>query len=124
MKSIPAIVKEAIAKQDIFPVATADTKSNPNIAYIKYLKLIDDQTVLIADNYLCKTRDNIIKNPQISFVVLDSEKGSFQVKGSAQRLTEGPLFDEVQTWVPEQLPRAAAVVMKVQEVFNGAEQLV
>lgn len=124
MKSIPETVKEAIAKQDIFPVATAASDGTPNVIYIKYLKVVDDQTVLIADNYLSKTRDNIASNPQLSFVVLDSEKGSYQVKGTAKRLTEGPLFDEVQNWVPKELPREAAVALQVEQVYNGAKQLV
>lgn len=124
MKSIPENVQEAIAKQDFFPVATASKEGKPNVIYIKYLKVVDNQTVLLADNYFKKTRENVLNNPQISFVVLDSEKGSFQIKGSAQRLTEGALFDEVQNWVPKELPRAAAVTLTVEEVYNGGEQLV
>jgi hypothetical protein len=31
-------------------------------------------TVLMADNYLSKTRDNMLNNGKIAFVVLDKEK--------------------------------------------------
>jgi len=116
-------IKNAISRQDVFPVATSNHERTPNVVYIKYLKVIDDQTVLIADNYLNKTRDNILNNGKIAFVVLDEEKGSYQVKGTAERLTEGDLFNEVQAWVPEKLPRAAAVVMCVEEIHNGAERI-
>ena len=34
--------------------------------------------VLIADNYLNKTRDNILNNGKIAFAVRDEKKGSFQ----------------------------------------------
>jgi len=121
MAKMPDIVKKAISKQELFCVATSTSNGIPNVAYIKYLKVIDDQTILIADNYLNKTRDNITNNSKIAFAVLDDEKGSFQIKGTARRLTEGDMFDEVQKWVPEKLPRVAAVIMDVEEIYNGAK---
>lgn len=121
MAQLPDEVKKAISKQELFCVATSSSKGIPNVAYIKYLKVIDDQTILIADNYLNKTRDNILSNGKIAFAVLDDKKGSFQIKGTAERLTKGPMFDEVQEWAVDTLPRVAAVVMKVEEIYNGAE---
>ncbi|MDD5134110.1 MAG: pyridoxamine 5'-phosphate oxidase family protein [Phycisphaerae bacterium] len=121
MARLPDAVKKAISKQEIFPVATSSQDQIPNVVYIAYLKVIDDQTVLIADNYLSKTRKNILSNGKIAFAVRDEEKGSFQIKGTAERLTEGAMFDEVQKWVSDKLPRAAAVVMRVEEIYNGAK---
>lgn len=116
-------VKKAISKQEVFPVATSNQDGIPNVVYIKYLKVIDDQTVLIADNYLNKTRDNILNNGKITFVVLDDDKGSYQIKGTAERLTKGDMFDEVQKWALDRLPRTAAVVMNVEEIYNGAKKI-
>ena len=121
MTKLPDIVKKAISKQELFCVATCTPNGIPNVAYIKYLKVIDDQAILIADNYLNKTRDNILNNGKIAFAVLDDEKGSFQIKGKAKRLTEGDMFEEVQKWVPKKLPRVAAIVIDVEEIYNGAE---
>lgn len=114
-------VKKAISNQDTFPVATSSQDGVPNVVYISYLKVIDDQMVLIADNFLNKTRDNILSNGKIAFTVLDEKKGSFQIKGCAERLTEGTMFDEVQKWVSDDLPKVAAVVMYIEEIYNGAE---
>ena len=124
MARLPKEVIEAIDKQDVFPVATCSSEEMPNVVYITYLKVINDETVLIADNYLQKTRQNILQHPKIAFVVRDEKKGSFQVKGSIQRLTSGPLFEEVQNWVPNKHPRKAAVVLQVEEVYNGADRLI
>ncbi|MBN2456513.1 MAG: pyridoxamine 5'-phosphate oxidase family protein [Sedimentisphaerales bacterium] len=123
MVQLPEAVKKAISQQEVFPVATSNQDCMPNVVYIKYLKVVDDQTVLIADNFLNKTRDNILSNGKITFAVRDDEKGSFQIKGAAERLTEGTLFDEVQKWAPDTLPRVAAIVMNIEEIYNGAEQL-
>ena len=123
MAQLPDAVKKAISKQEISPVATSNQNQIPNVVYIAYLKVIDDQTVLIADNYLNKTRDNILSNGKITFAVRDEGKGSFQIKGTAERLTEGDMFDEVQKWVPDKLPRVAAVIMHIEEIYNGAERI-
>ena len=73
MAKLPDVVKKAISQQEVFPVATSNQEGSPNVVYIKYLKVIDDQTVLIADNYLNKTRDNILKNGKIAFAVLEPQ---------------------------------------------------
>ena len=114
-------IKKAISKQDAFPVATSSHDRVPNVVYISYLKVLDDQTVLIADNFLNKTRGNILNNGKIAFTVLDDKKGSFQIKGRAERLTEGAMFDEVQKWVSDELPKVAAVVMHIEDIYNGAK---
>ena len=123
MAQLTPEVKKAISKQEVFPVATSNQDGIPNVVYIKYLKVIDDQTVLIADNYLNKTRNNILNNGKITFVVLDDDKGSYQIKGTAERLTKGDMFDEVQKWVLDKLPGTAAVVMNVEEIYNGAKKI-
>ena len=123
MVQLSEAIKKAISKQEIFPVATSNQDRTPNVVYIKYLKVTDDQTVLIADNFLNKTRDNILNNGKIAFAVRDEEKGSFQVKGTAERLTEGDMFDEVQKWVSDRLPRVAAIIMNVEEIYNGAKRI-
>ncbi|MBN1786911.1 MAG: pyridoxamine 5'-phosphate oxidase family protein [Sedimentisphaerales bacterium] len=123
MAKLTEAVKKAISDQEVIPVATSSKDRIPNVVYIKYLKVVDDQTILIADNYFNKTRDNILKNSKIALVVLDEEKGSFQVKGVAERLEQGPMYDEVQNWVPDKLPRAAAVIMHIEEIYNGAEKI-
>ncbi|MFI4910484.1 MAG: pyridoxamine 5'-phosphate oxidase family protein [Sedimentisphaeraceae bacterium JB056] len=121
MPTIPENVKKAIEAQDYFAVATSTADGVPNVAYVKYLKVIEGDKILIGDNYFAKTRENILNNKKVAFAVLDEEKGSFQIKGTATRLTEGKWFDYVQTWVSEKLPRAAAVIVEVENIYNGAE---
>ena len=124
MAKLPEAVKKAIDKQDVFPIATCSSEGVSNVVYVAYLKTIDDETVLIADNYFDKTRSNILSNPKMAFVVRDKDKGSFQIKGNVERLTAGPIFEEMRKWARDGLPRVAAVVLHVEEVYNGAEQLV
>ena len=40
MTKMPDVVKKAISKQELFCVATSTSKGIPNVAYIKYLKVV------------------------------------------------------------------------------------
>ena len=33
------------------------------------------------------------------------------------------MFDEVQKWMPDKLPRVAAVIMHIEEIYNGAKRI-
>jgi len=124
MARLPEEVKSAMAAaNDAFPFATCSKDQVPNLIYLTYLKVVDDETVLVADNYLDKTLRNIQENPRACFAVRDKEKGSYQVKGSIERKTSGPLYEEVQKWVEAKHPRKAAVILHVEEVYNGATKI-
>ena len=123
MVKIPVRVRIAINEGNQFSLATSTKKGKPNVIYIGYLKLIDDETVLIADNYFKKTKNNLLQNNQLAFVVLDEKAGSYQIKGRTEYLTKGKYYDEVQKWCKEKHPRKAAVILHVKEVYEGAKRL-
>ena len=54
---------EAIEKDLIF-LATASPDGTPNVVPIGFARPIDEDTILIADNYMNKTRKNLEQNPQ------------------------------------------------------------
>ncbi|MGP8319606.1 MAG: pyridoxamine 5'-phosphate oxidase family protein [Methanosarcinaceae archaeon] len=123
MVKMPQEVKETIEKQNPVPVATVDADGVPNVAFVGLLKILDDETILIADNFFNKTEANIKSNPKISLVAYDSyAKKSYQVKGSVELLTSGLIYEDMVKWVHSKnanLPAKAAVVMHVEEVFNS-----
>ena len=51
-------------------------------------------------------------------------KFEYQIKGAAKRMIDGPLYGEIQKWVPPKYPREAAIVVTVEQVYNGAKQIV
>lgn len=123
MVKMPPDVQETINKQKPVPVATADSDGKPNVVFVTFLKIVDDETIYIADNFFNKTRANLKENPQISIVGYDSEtKRSFQVKGKIDIMTEGQVYEDVKAWVhakSKAMPIVAAVVMHVEEIYNA-----
>ena len=114
-------VKATLAQMKIVPVATASAAGVPNVVPVRFVRAIDDGTIVIADNYMSKSARNLEGNPQLALSVWDADKKrAFQIKGRAEIVTSGRLFEETAAWVlaakPE-LKTKAAVVVTVTNVF-------
>ena len=125
---IPKEVKIAIDKTSPICVATVNNEYIPNVIYVKFLKYIDDSTVVIADNKLVKTKNNILANSNLSFVVLDPEtKKSYQLKGKVQYIQDGEKYQDVLNWVQEERPDfcpKGALYISINEIFSGDKKII
>lgn len=127
MIKIPEEVKIAIDKTSPVCVATVNNEYIPNIIYVTFLKYINDTTVVIADNKLVKTKQNILANSNLSFVVLDPDtKKAYQLRGKAEYLQEGEKYQYVFNWVHEKRPDLSpkgAVYITITEIFSGDKKI-
>lgn len=114
-------VKEVIQKQKPLPIATADKTGKPNVIFVGMWKFIDDETIMIVDNFLKKTADNLKANPKLSLVAYDSEsKQSYQVKGSVDYLEKGDRFEEAKAMASsKKLPGKAVLIFHIEEVYDS-----
>jgi predicted pyridoxine 5'-phosphate oxidase superfamily flavin-nucleotide-binding protein len=87
------------------------------------MKPLDDERILIADNKMVKTLDNIQKNPKAAITFRDKDAGSYQIKGSVEYHKGDSYHDEVKQWCRKDLARKGAVVFHVEAVYNGSERL-
>jgi len=111
---------DALEKDLVF-LATATPDGVPNVVPIGFARPIDENTILIADNYMNKTRQNLEKNPWISLVTKDATKCPFQFKGRIEIFESGNYFDIVTEWgenAMTKLTPKAAILMKVEEIYS------
>ncbi len=111
---------DAVEKDLVF-LATSSKKGIPNVVPIGFARPIDDETILIADNYMNKTRKNLEENPNISLVTKDATKCPFQFKGKIEIFESGKYFDIVTEWgqnAMTKLTPKAAILMKVEEIYS------
>jgi uncharacterized protein len=111
---------DAIEKDLVF-LATASSEGIPNVVPIGFARPIDNGSILIADNYMNKTRKNIEENPNVAIVTKDAQKNPYQFKGTAEIFDSGKIFDEVVEWaqnVMTKLNPKAAIVVKVTEIYS------
>jgi uncharacterized protein len=114
-------VLRVLSLTPVIPVATASRDGVPNVVPMTFVKALGDSAVLVADNYMDKAAANLADNPRIAVCVWDLEtKRAYQIKGRAEVLREGPVYDETVSWVKQKKPDApakAAVVLRVENVY-------
>ena len=110
-------------RQKFIIFTTVNENLIPNSVYIGYASLYDNNTLLIADNKLSKTKENIFSGSKGSVLFITSETKAYQIKGSLSYETKGKYFDDMKKWNREDLPGHGVAVLAVEEIFSGAEKL-
>ena len=122
MVSIPKYV------QEFFPgkmgwVATATREGVPNVTPKGSVRVLDDQHIIFADLFSLKTRQNLEQNPRVAVTVIDAatHKG-YQIKGTAELLSSGPLYDQMAELLKQSAPSLPTpryvVKISVEAIFD------
>lgn len=101
-------------------LATASKDGRPNVVPIGAFKLLDDETMLISDQFFNKTLANMSENPQVA-ISYWGEKGGFQLKGTVTLHTDDDVFAQNVAWMKELRPTLvpkSAVVMTITDVYT------
>jgi uncharacterized protein len=122
MAKIPKEVQEFLEGKMAW-VATATPDGVPNTTPKGTVKVLDDEHLIFADLFSKKTRENLLNNPKVAVTVVDEKKAmGYQIKGSADLLSSGPLFEqmaEILKKAPQKLPPATYVVkITVDSVYD------
>ena len=111
---------DAIEKDNVVFLSTC-SNDEPNVVPIGFARPLDDEKILLVDNYMKKTRENLEKNPRASLVIRDASKCPYQFKGSVEIITSGELFDEAVDWatsVMSKLSPKASILIKLDEIYS------
>jgi predicted pyridoxine 5'-phosphate oxidase superfamily flavin-nucleotide-binding protein len=122
MVKLTAEMKEAFSKMKIFPVATASKDGTPNVIPLGIVRLMDDETIWITDNFMNKSMSNLRVNPKIAIYIWGPEiKGCYQIKGVAAIKNSGTEYEEMKARMNKErpeLPARSLVMVKITEVFE------
>jgi uncharacterized protein len=124
MAPLPELVKTALDRRSA-PVVfvTADPQGMPNAIYCMPCLVAGNDKLILADNYFVKTRANIAAGSPGVVLFLTPEYTAYQVKGSLEYVTSGPLYEQMLAAVEAKHPRVAAVVLHVESVYSGSKRL-
>ncbi|MBW2183495.1 MAG: pyridoxamine 5'-phosphate oxidase family protein [Deltaproteobacteria bacterium] len=103
MAKINDEMRTLLKETDIWVLATADRNGVPNAVPILFVKLMDDDRLLLVDNFMKKTVDNISVNPNVSISVWKDKTG-YQFKGKAKIETSGANFEAGEKIVKDKKP--------------------
>ena len=119
---IPNEVKELFGKRSLVSFGTADKEGNPNVVAIFWKKIVNDDTILLIDNFMRMSKNNVLENNKvcISFWDPDTEE-AYKIKGIATYHTEGSMYEEgkkfIQSKKPDRIPRGV-IEVKVTEIYT------
>ena len=106
MVSIPKHVQEFMSGKMGW-VATATREGVPNATPKGSVRVLDDQHVIFADLFSLKTRQNLEQNPQVAVTVVDRHCQGYQLKGTAELISSGPLFEQFAAQLKQAIPSLA-----------------
>ena len=80
MVALTTDISESLTGTKTVFLATSSKNRVPNVVPIGAFRLLDDETLLISDQYFHKTLQNMTDNPVVALSWW-GEKGGFQIKG-------------------------------------------
>ena len=104
-----------------FIFATASKDGKPNGVPIGFVKLLSDDELMLVDNFMQKTHQNVIENPVAAVTCWSTDAHyGYQFKGEARYETSGEVFDDAMEWVKSRgasFQPKGTVIVKVDEVY-------
>lgn len=103
--------------------STVDTNGEPNSVWILCVKLLDNQRILIANNFFNKTLENINNDSRGSLLMIAPEREAYQIKGALSYYTEGAIYDEMKAWLDPKFAGVGATILTIESIYYGAEKI-
>ena len=119
MAKVTEEIKESLKSTKIAYLSTATKDGTPNIVPIATFKFLDDETLLISDQFFNKTLKNLKENSKIALAWW-GEKGGFQIKADITIHTNDDVFRQNVEWVhgiKATLNPKSAIVGKITAVY-------
>lgn len=62
-----------IIEENAVAFATVDEDNKPNVIGVAYLKVVSENQIIITDNYMKQTKENLEKNNNVCLAVWDKK---------------------------------------------------
>ena len=74
-------------------IATINSNLTPNLSIASDVKVLDDTTILISNNEMIHTPDNILFNENVVLTSFNAEWAGLRLTGTAKYYSNGSYFD-------------------------------
>jgi len=85
-----------IIEENPIALATKDKEGKPYVIVVAFVK-IKDEKIIITDNYMNKTIENLENFPNVSLVVWNKNWEGYKIQGTAKYFSEGEFLDFVRS---------------------------
>ena len=88
MIKINSTAKKIIENNPI-AFSTVDNTNKPNVIAVAYVKVVSDNQILITDNFMRQTKENLITNNNVCLAVWNKDWNGYKISGTAEYFTQG-----------------------------------
>lgn len=120
MVEITKEVKRTIEENPV-ALSTVDKENSPNVIAVAYVKVVSDNQILITDNYMKQTKENLENNDKVCLVVWNKDLNGYKLIGTAEYFSEGEWKKFVEE-IPENkcLPAKGAILITLSKIVRSA----
>jgi predicted pyridoxine 5'-phosphate oxidase superfamily flavin-nucleotide-binding protein len=109
-----------LIETNVISLSTTSKSNYPHIIYVALVKCIDANKLLITDNYMVETKENILKNNKVSIALLADGCG-YELVGTAEYFFDGEYIEYVKKLVENNnLPCKGAILINVEKIKKMA----
>jgi len=108
-----------IIEENPVAFATVGAENKPNVIGVAYVKVVSGNRVLITDNYMKQTEENLRHNNNICLAVWDKDWNGYKLIGTAEYFVEGEWKEFIEK-MPENkgLPAKAAILITISKLIK------
>ncbi len=81
-------IKKLIEENPV-ALATVCSDGNPNVIPIAFAKVVSDNEIVITDNFMIQTRENLQSNKNVCLSVWNKDWNGYKILGEAQYIKSG-----------------------------------
>jgi len=116
MVNITSDIKKLIENNPI-AFATINSLNKPNVIAVVYVKVVSDNQILITDNFMKQTKENLLLNNNVCLAVWDKDWNGYKIFGIAQYFTDGKWKKYVENMPQNKgLPAKGAIVVDISKL--------
>jgi predicted pyridoxine 5'-phosphate oxidase superfamily flavin-nucleotide-binding protein len=118
---LPQKVKDLFERLPLVAFGTSSLKNEPNVNTVFWKKIIDDDRIILIDNFFKTTKANLLENAKVCITFWDqnTEEG-YKIKGDAKYFTKGDIYEIGKEYIQEKNPNRipnGVVEIKVNEIY-------
>ena len=78
-----------IIEENPISLSTINTNNTPNVIAVAFAKVVSENQIVITDNYMSQTKENIKKNNNICIAAWNKDWDGYKLVGTAEYLDSG-----------------------------------
>lgn len=99
--------------------ATVDLDNHPNVIGVAFVKVVNENQLIITDNFMKQTKENIRANSNVCLAVWDKNWNGYKFIGTAEYFADGTWKDYVENMTEnEGLPAKGAILITVSDIIK------